>query len=208
MARERTAWRSPDERAVPAVAVILVRHGMPEIQRGVASTRWRLSEAAKEDCVLLAHALPAELGPVVYSSAQAKAQETATVIALRRGLRTEVDERLREVEQPPGWVDDYRAVALGYLAGRDGFDWEPREAVVRRFGAAVTEATDAAGARDIVVVNHGLAMSLWVADVVSVNALGFDITRFWHDLSFPDAWRVEPEHGTLQRLFNGGTSSA
>src|SRR6185312_12463315 len=101
MARERTAWRSPDERAVPAVAVILVRHGMPEIQRGVASTRWRLSEAAKEDCVLLAHALPAELGPVVYSSAQAKAQETATVIALRRGLRTEVDERLREVEQPP-----------------------------------------------------------------------------------------------------------
>ena len=44
------------------------------------------------------------------------------MIALRRGLRTQVDERLREVDQPPEWVEDHRAKALGYLAGRAGFD--------------------------------------------------------------------------------------
>jgi broad specificity phosphatase PhoE len=189
------------------LGVILVRHGMPEIERGVPSTRWRLSEAAKEDCVLLAHALPAELGPIVYSSGQAKVDETAAVIALRRGLQTQADPRLREVEQPPGWVEDYRSVALGYLAGQDGFDWEPREAVVRRFQAAISDAIEAAPDRDVVVVNHGLAMSLWVAKVVGGQLDDFDLGRFWRDLTFPDAWRVDANSETLQQLFNGGTRS-
>lgn len=157
--------------------------------------------------MLLAHALPDGLGPIVYSNGQPKASETAAVIALRRGLRTEIDERLREVDQPPEWSDDYRTKALGYLAGRDGFDWEPRDDVVRRFDAAVMQAAGQAPGRDVLVVNHGLAMSLWVAHVVGVKRASFELARFWHDLTFPDAWRVDLGSGTLQRLFNGGMSS-
>jgi broad specificity phosphatase PhoE len=170
------------------VALILVRHALPEVVRGVPSSQWGLSDAGREDCVLLAHALPAELAPVVYSSGIPKAAETAAVIALRRGLRTAVDRRLREVDQPPGWVEDHRAKVLGYLAGRDGFDWEPRDRAVERFGAAIRDAlaADAGRAGDTVVVAHGLVMTLWVATFAKI-----DPGAWWEALTLPDAWRVE-----------------
>lgn len=170
------------------MALILVRHALPEVVRGVPSSQWGLSEAGREDCVLLAHALPVDLAPVVYSSGIPKAAETAAVIALRRGLRTAVDGRLREVDQPPEWVEDHRAKVLGYLAGRDGSDWEPRDGAVARFGAAIRDALadDAGRAGDTVVVTHGLVMTLWVATVAEI-----DSGAWWAALTLPDAWRVE-----------------
>jgi broad specificity phosphatase PhoE len=180
------------------VAVILVRHALPEIVRGVPSSEWGLSEAGREDCVLLAHALPPDLAPVVYSSGIPKAMETAAVIALRRGLRTAVDARLREVDQPPEWVEDHRAKVLGYLAGRDGFDWEPREQAVARFDAAIGDivASGDGDAGDVVVVAHGLVMTLWVATVAEINA-----GAWWEALTLPDAWRVEA--GGVARMWMG-----
>lgn len=78
--------------------LILVRHAMPAVSDTVPSTEWTLSESGMEECVLLAHCLPPDLAPVVYSSNQPKAERTAAVIALRRGLTVEADEAFREVE--------------------------------------------------------------------------------------------------------------
>ncbi|MEO9255418.1 MAG: histidine phosphatase family protein [Tepidiformaceae bacterium] len=190
------------------MAVILVQHAMAQAERGVPSARWVLSEAAKEDCVLLAHALPQNLGPVVYSSGKPKASETAAVIALRRGLRTETDERLREVDQPPDWVDDYRAIALAYLAGSDGFGWEPPAAVARRVSAAVDDAMEGSDGVDVILVSHGLAISIWVAQAVGSRLPAFELATFWRELTFPDAWRVDARSGTLQRVLNAGMYGA
>jgi Histidine phosphatase superfamily (branch 1) len=91
--------------------VIFVRHAMPEIVRYIPSTLWRLSESAKEDCVLLAHALPANLASPVLTSGQPKVDETAAIVAFRRGLQVRVDPRVRETEEPPKWFDgDFRAL--------------------------------------------------------------------------------------------------
>jgi broad specificity phosphatase PhoE len=188
------------------MAVIVVRHAMPEVVMGVSSTLWRLSEAAKEDCVLLAHALPQGLAGTVYSSGQPKADETAGVIALRRGLQVAVDVRLREVEQAPYWEDDYRGKAAGYLAGRDGFDWEPRASATKRFAEAVGTVTEANAGGDVVVVSHGLAMSQWIDRSIGGRLQEFDAVRFWRQLTFPDAWRVDTQHGTLERVFWGGVT--
>jgi hypothetical protein len=54
-------------------------------------------------------------------------------------------------------------------------------------------------AGDVVVVNHGLAMSLWVASMVDVP-----LVEWWRALTFPDAWRVDTEARTVQHLWLGG----
>ena len=182
-------------------AVILVRHALPEIERGLASKLWGLSESSREDCVLLAHALPAPVAGAVVTSDERKARETAEVIALRLGLQVETDPRLAEVDRPQVWDRDYREVAAAYLAGTPEPGWEAREAVVGRFAAAVTDARVRAEGADVIVVSHGMAISLWVASVCTI-----DLPAWWRELTLPDAWRVDPAAGTVEHLWMGGTS--
>ena len=183
-----------------AGALILVRHAMPEVTPGLASTLWPLSAAAREDCVLLAHALPPVLAPLIYTSPERKALETAAVVALRRGLEVVTDPGLREVDRPATWDDDYREAAARYLAdgGRDG--WEPAAAVRVRVAAAVERARARHPQGDLVVVGHGLALSLFLAGAAAV-----DLVAFWRALTFPDAWRLDPAlPSTLTRIHERG----
>jgi broad specificity phosphatase PhoE len=190
--------------------VILVRHAMPAIVPSVSSKLWELDEHAKEDCVLLAHALPKSIASPVIASGQRKAEQTAAVIALRLGLQTLSDERVREVEQTTGWIEgNYRAVAMAYLGGDTGKGWEARDDVATRFAAAVGEARSTAGERDVVIVNHGLALSLYLQSL-SPEVLDrdgrrpFDIVPFWCGLTLPDAWRLDIDANTIERIFEGG----
>jgi len=177
--------------------VIVVRHAMPEVVRGVSSRQWGLSEASREDCVLLAHALPPGIGRV-WSSDERKAKETADVVGLRLGLPVSVDVGFGEVDRPDVWDRDYREVAAGYLGGADEPGWEERAAVVRRFAAAVGRAQGGTTG-DVVIVTHGMAMSLWVASVAPVA-----VVEWWRALTFPDAWRIEIETGMVERGWMGG----
>jgi broad specificity phosphatase PhoE len=175
---------------------------MPGVEPGLSSKLWRLSDRAKEDCVLLAHALPVLLAPFVFTSDQPKALETATVIALRRGLSVQTDPRLAEVDQGGQWIEGgYRAVAARFLKGSGEPGWEPRERVVERFARAVDDALAASPSGDVLVVNHGLALSLFLASVT-----GIDLVSFWRALTFPDAWRFDLETHAVERLFAGGVS--
>ena len=171
---------------------------MPEIQKDVPSSRWRLTESSKEDCVLLAHALPAKLAPVIYHSDQLKAAETALVIALRRGLQMVRDTRLAEVDQSAsGWLDDYESVAMRYLETGESPGWEPQPSVVARMDAAVGDALAAQpddGA--VVLVGHGLAPTLWLHSRSPFD----DIAAFWRGLTLPDAWQLDLESGELARV--------
>ena len=177
--------------------VILVRHAMPNFDRGVSSKQWGLSDASREDCVLLAHSLPARIGRI-WTSDERKARETAEVLALRLGSDVRIEPGFAEVDRPGVWDRDYREVAAGYLAGVEESGWEPPAAVVARFDAAIGRAV-AADSGELLVVNHGLALSLWTSSVVSI-----DLVPFWRELTLPDAWRIDPARGSAERLWIGG----
>ena len=187
---------------------------MPLVVPGVSSTLWRLSEAAKEDCVLLAHALPADLASPILSSGQPKTDETAAIIALRRGLQVRVDHRVRETGEPPGWFEgDFRALVGRYLAGDIQPGWEPHETIVARFTAAVEDALDlVTGGGDLAITTHGRAPSLYLASrkpqiLNGGRVTPFELVPFWRALTFPDAWRLDTEVNTLERLFTAGQAS-
>jgi len=179
-------------------AVILVRHAMPEVQPGVASTLWGLSESSREDCVLLAHALPPGIS-AIWSSDERKANETADVLGLRLGLPVHMDARFAEVDRPPVWDRDYREVAAAYLAGTREAGWEKPESVAKRFAAGIESALAATNG-DILVVNHGLAMTLWLNTAVKLE----NPVSWWQSLTFPDAWRLDLEAQALARTWMAG----
>ncbi|MGE3574224.1 MAG: histidine phosphatase family protein [Dehalococcoidia bacterium] len=174
-----------------------MRHAMPDVEPGVASKLWGLGEAGREDCVLLAHALPEGVSSI-WSSDERKAKETADVIGLRLGLPVSTDERFAEVDRPSVWDRDYREVAAGYLSGRDEPGWEARASVVSRF----SEAIDFAGQSSElpVVVSHGLATTLWLASRTGINS-----EPWWRELTLPDAWQIDTTTGELSHLWMGGT---
>ena len=145
---------------------------MPQVTRGTSATLWTLGESAREDCVLLAHALPKDIAPTVYTSPDPKAAETAAVVALRLGLQTTRDARLSEVDRPPVWDEDYRSMVLALEADPKG---------------------------DVIVSNHGIVLSLYAASITAI-----DLREFWRQLTFPDAWRLDLETKTLERLYEGG----
>ncbi len=179
--------------------IILVRHAMPAVEPGVAASLWGLGEAAREDCVLLAHALARQSPAAIWSSHERKARETAEVLGLRLGMPVEVDPAFGEVDRPQVWDRDYREVAAGFLAGSEEPGWEPREAVRRRFATAVERATAGGTDAPVIVVTHGLAMALWTSVAATVG----DVVAWWQALSFPDAWVIDTDTRRADRAWMG-----
>ena len=165
--------------------LVLVRHARPVVVPGAPPETWELDERAREDCVLLAHTLRDLELPAIVSSPEPKARQTAAVLGLRLGVPVAEDAAFREAARPSEWVDDYRAAAPAYLASGGDSRWEPHTAVVVRFAAAIERARKANPGRDLVVVSHGLAITLYL------DALGLvDPIPFWDTLTLPAAWEA------------------
>lgn len=173
---------------------------MPVPVPGFAPRLWQLDDASREDCVLLAHALPENLAPAVYSSDETKAASTADVIALRRGHQREIDPRFGEVDRGPEWVEDHRAAVTRYLSGTDFGSFEPHPHVVAHVTAAVEAALLAYPRGDLVVATHGQAMTLYLASRTNI-----DPVPFWNALTLPDAWRLDLDTNALTHVFGAGT---
>ena len=178
--------------------VILVRNAMPVVQPGVHPVRWRLDDLGRSAVAILADALPDELAGTVWSSSEARAQETAeTLIETRGDLGTELrlDPELREVGRPTSWSSTYAEDLAGYFRNGDREGWEPATAVMTRMGSAIDRAVREAAGLPVVVVTHGLALSLYVGAACGVRPAGF-----LHGLMHPDAWLLDVAAGRLERL--------
>ena len=177
--------------------LILVRHATPEVDPAVPSPDWGLTEAGRQDCVLLAHGLPNRLAATLLASPERKTAETAKVIAVRRRLAVEIAPGLAEVERP--WIDGdagYTAAAERYLSGEALAGWEARDRVLIRFAAAIDRAATLARGGDVVAVTHGLAPSIFLE-----ARCGIEPVPFWRGLTMPDAWRLDLQSGALGRIF-------
>jgi broad specificity phosphatase PhoE len=99
-------------------------------------------------------------------------------------------------------------MAVGYLEGEKLEGWEPASEVRKRFTAAVSDVAAAADG-DVCVVDHGLALTLYLAArspqvVRDGDRSQFDPVPFWSSLTFPDAWLFNPAANTVTRIYDGG----
>jgi broad specificity phosphatase PhoE len=168
--------------------VTYVRHAMAVPAEGVHPTEWELDAAGRASAAELADRLEVGAGiGVLVSSTEPKALGTADAIAERWQVEVLTDARLREAVRP--WIGPgYRAVVHRYLRGERPEGWEPHLEVAARTAAVVREAVAAAGPRPVVVVSHGLALALHLADRLGPE---FEPEHFWSSLAFPDAWALD-----------------
>jgi broad specificity phosphatase PhoE len=168
--------------------ITYVRHAMAVLDETVHPTEWALDDAGRDAAAALAARLEGaeEIGALVTST-EAKAIGTAAAIGYQWDLTVVEDGRLREARRP--WIGPgYRAMAHAYLRGQAHDGWEPHAEVAARMAAAVDDAVAAAAGRPVVVVSHGLALSIHLRDRLGPE---FDAESFWSRLGFPDAWVLD-----------------
>jgi len=164
--------------------VTLVRHAMPDELAGPSSHLSHLGPDGRAAARRLAGSLPRDA--LVLTSQEPQAVQTAEEIAAACGGEVSVDGRVREARRPHRWDERYRERARRYVGGQSYVGWEPQEAVVRRFDAGVRAGIEARDGAPLVIVSHGLALTLWLQSVGAVA----DVETFWASLAFPDAWTV------------------
>jgi broad specificity phosphatase PhoE len=158
---------------------------MPEIRPHAPAERWELGGEGRAAARALAGALPR--APLTLASDEPKAQQTAEEVVAVCGGTLAVDARVAETWRPHVWDPEFPVLAWEYVGGRRHDGWEAHDAVVARFDAAVRAGLRASQGQPLVIVNHGQALTLWLHSVGGIR----DAPRFWSELWFPDAWRVE-----------------
>jgi broad specificity phosphatase PhoE len=138
----------------------LVRHAEVALDLERPSRQWQLTEQGRADAAELAGSRPWAEVTTVASSPELKARDTAAPVAEAAGSSLLIENDLREVERPQV-RDGYEELVRRYLTGGSLVDWEPREAARARFAGAVARLVGQA-AGDVVVVTHGLVISLYL----------------------------------------------
>jgi broad specificity phosphatase PhoE len=127
-----------------------------------------LSPRGREQASMLGQRLAASGVDVVWSSALLRAQETASLAAAPGGLRTEVDDRLREVRTH--W-DDSDTIARDTPETTYIPFVEPLEEVIARMDAAVRDiAREAGPGRRVAAVSHAGAITMYLTHLLKLDA--------------------------------------
>lgn len=162
--------------------LILVKHGRPEVEAGVAPSNWKLSEEGRADLERLAVKLTSLSPTVLMSSPEPKAQESAAILGAALGLAVQIDNDLpehRADRRAFTTQEDFEFDVARLFASPEALVMgeETGLAARERFDRAVARAGDAP-----VLVAHGRIITLWLS-----HRLKLDPMTFWKRLGLGSA---------------------
>lgn len=166
----------------------LVRHGRPLVRRGVPAAQWDLDPESYDDVWALRASGRLPTAAAWFTSPEPKAVQTAQL--LTDGEVGVLDE-VREHERSGEWLDDFTGAvrrAFEHPEGPAAPGWEPLAVCRDRVVPAVRRVLDVHGDDDVVLVGHGTAWTVLVADLTGRPP---DLQR-WESLAMPDVLTVEP----------------
>jgi broad specificity phosphatase PhoE len=174
------------------VTVFLVRHGRPLVDRERPAHEWELDPARYDDIWALRTSGRLPTAAAWYSSPEPKALATAEL--LTDGEVGVVDALREQVRRSAEWVDDFsdavrRAFAVPDAVAVPG--WEPLARCRDRVCAAVDAILAAHGDEDLVLVGHGTAWTLVVAQLTAARP-DLDL---WRALAMPDLLAIRRPEG-------------
>ncbi len=188
----------------------LVRHGPSAVDEFAPPHEWGLSPSAPDAVQALHDAGVLPMDALWFTSPEPKALATAMLL---HPLGAALLDGLREAERGVGWLADGEFEA----AVRRSFDsqdepgaatWEPlsvtRERVAATAKSALSQAA-ASGESDVVLVGHGTAWTLLVAELTGLPA---DLDS-WGRLTMPDYCCLDVDAATaMLRSSWGGWRAA
>jgi broad specificity phosphatase PhoE len=173
--------------------LVLIRHAEPLVSGGTPGAQWRLTNEGKENAGALGRRIDERSPtPLVWTSPERKARETAEHAF--PSVPTVVREELGEVEKP--WyptTDELTQAVASYLGGEIVAGWERREDVIARLSPL---RADVGPGERLAVVSHGVLLTVWLNDEGVLE----DPFAFWSELRTPDAWELDLEDKSLQRI--------
>lgn len=168
------------------MTIFLVRHAEPEIDPTRPATTWDLAPGQEAKLASIAARLPEDAR--YFSSPEPKATATARLLTPEP---VEVVADLRELERGPEWVEDYeravyRALTRPIEAALPG--WATCFRTQQRVVGAVMRLLERLPGRPLVLVGHGIAWTLLVAEFTDSDP-DYEV---WSSLGMPDLVTLEP----------------
>lgn len=174
--------------ASTSVRLYLVRHGQPALDPSVPASRWILDPGHERDVVAFGVGAGLPDDAAWFTSPEPKAARTAELLA---GRPVDVVRDLREQERAAGQVENFPDVVVEAFARPDDVvheGWEPLTRTRGRVSAAVRRILAEQVGRDVVLVGHGTAWTLLVAELTGAEP---DLGR-WRGLAMPDVIVWDP----------------
>ena len=181
--------------------LILVKHAAPEVVAGAPPEQWNLSEKGQTACAPLAAALKRFHPRVVVSSEEAKAAQTAELVAKELGVPWETAPGLHEHDRSN--VPHMRSGE--FISHVELFFRRPRELVLgretaeqaaARFDAAVDAVLKRHAEGNVAIVTHGTVLALFVAEHTGQKPF-----ELWRKLGLPSFVVLEvPGYGVVETV--------
>jgi broad specificity phosphatase PhoE len=173
--------------------VVLIRHAEPLMVGHTPAAEWSLTERGRNDARVLGTSLAGRsASTIVWTSPDRRAYETAA-LAFPLAV-TDVRNQLSEVKKP--WyasADEHANAVANYLRGEVVQGWESREDVITRIAQLKL---DFESLESLVLVSHGVLLTTWLDHEIGLD----DPLSFWSDLRMPDAWELNLEEKSLERI--------
>ena len=180
--------------------LILVKHSLPVVERGVPASQWRLGEAGRRRCGALAVALGPYRPADIVCSQEPKAAETARQVAEAWGQAHTARPGLHEHQRERvGWLGDkaFEAAVKRFFEAPTlpVFGEETALAAQERFMTALAVALGQHAGRNLIVVTHGTVIALYAAAVDGVGAFAL-----WRSLGLPSFVVFAQAGGPIERI--------
>lgn len=181
--------------------LILVRHSISQQDASTASHNWKLTEAGRERCLLLAEALRPYEPVAIISSEEPKARLTAELTAQPLGIPVETEfglhEHLRHTE-PYGDAATFKASIHALLTRPDALVYgeETGDAARERFRHAIHGILKRHPEQTVAAVTHGTVLSLFLAQTLQI-----DPVAYWQSIGMPAYLVLSlPDYRLIERV--------
>lgn len=166
----------------------LVRHGRPLVDPDHRAAEWELDPAGFDDIWALRESGRLPTRASWFCSPEPKAQQTAQLLT---DGEVGIVEELREHERAAGMLDDFHERVGAAFDEPDrpaAPGWEPMSGLAARLLPAARRILDVHGDDDVVLIGHGTAWTLLVAELTGQPP---DLVR-WRSLGTPDVIEAAP----------------
>lgn len=175
--------------------LILVKHGLPQIERDRPRSTWMLSGEGREAALRLAAKLARFQPDYLVCSPEPKAHATAAALGEALGLTPwpEHDVREQEADRNPFVTQEVFEDQVAQMFARPAdlvLGEETGLAARSRFGAVIEQLAEHHAP---VVVAHGRVITLWLS-----HRLGIEPMPFWKRLGLGTAAVVSVNGGTVE----------
>jgi len=170
---------------VKPTALVLVKHALPVLDPSRAPREWRLGSEGELQARRLARRLRAFVPLRLVASPEPKAWRTGELVAAELGLAVSEVEGVRELDRPVSPLlsqADHERANEGIFADLDRRfpGAESARNALDRFSAAVRAELVQTRAQTLVVITHGLVISLFVGAHNDIDAF-----ELWRTLACP-----------------------